>query len=173
MLAGNPSKYGTIARVPQFILERDFIKNMPYAEWSDEDEIPFWARMPFHLECEALEEDHLEQIFAYMYQSKRFCQALFGGAAFYYKNLGFDASEGERSTLARILMRHIAMVRSMGQFVIKGLVHLDRRFFITKFEDIEPEEVSILVDRLVCKLMMEKKIHGTKPWILFVQTQGG
>ncbi len=170
MLTCNPSKYGTIIRIPQFILEKDFIKNTPYVEQSDEDDIPFWARMPFHLECEVVDEDHLEQILAYMYQAKRF-QALFGEAAFYYNNPGLDASAGERSTLAGILMRHIAMVQSMGHFVIKGLVHLDRRFPLTKFDDDEPDKVSILVDRLVRELMMGKKIHGTKAWILIAQTQ--
>ena len=78
-----------------------------------------------------------------MYHTKRF-QALFGKAGFYYKNSGLDALAGERSTLAGVLMRHIAMVRSMGRFVIKGLVHPDRRFPITKFDDDEPEEVASL-----------------------------
>ena len=64
MIACNPYKYGTIVRVPQFVLERDYIKNMPYAERSDNNGIPFWTRMPFHLECEASEEDHLKQILA-------------------------------------------------------------------------------------------------------------
>jgi hypothetical protein len=92
-----------------------------------------------------------------MYRAKCF-HALFREAAFYYKNLGLDASAGERSTLAGILMRHIAMVRSMGCFVIKGLVHPDRRFPLTKFDDNEPDKVSILVNHLVRELMMGKKI---------------
>ncbi len=58
------------------------------------------------------------------------------------------------------------MVRLMGRFVIEGLVHPDCRFPITKSDHDEPKEISILVNRLVQKLMMEKKIHGTKPWIL-------
>jgi hypothetical protein len=41
MLTCNPSKYGTIVRVPQFVLEKDFIKNTPYVEQSDKDDIPF------------------------------------------------------------------------------------------------------------------------------------
>ena len=172
MIARSPSKYGTIVRFPQFVFKRDYIKNMPYAERSDNNDIPFWAHMPFHLECEALEEDHLEQILAYMYRTKRF-QALFGEAGFNYKNPGLDASAGERSTLAGVLMRHIAMIRLMGQFVIKGLVHPDCRFPITKFDNDEPEEVSILVNRSVQELMMEKKIHGTKLWIQIAQTQDG
>ncbi len=105
----NPSKYGTIVKVPQFVLKKDYIKNMPYAEWSDEDNIPFWAWMPFHLESMAVNEDHLVQILAYMYRSKCF-QGLFGEAAFYYKNPGSDALVGERSILVGILMRHISMV---------------------------------------------------------------
>jgi hypothetical protein len=128
--------------------------------------------MPFHLECEVVDEDHLKQILAYIYQAKHF-HALLGEAAFYYKNPGLDALAGERSTPAGILMRHIAMVQSMGHFVIKGLVHLDHRFPLTKFDDDEPDEVSILADCLVRELMMGKKIHGTKTWILIAQTQDG
>ncbi len=172
MLTCNPSKYGTNVRVPQFVLEKDFIKNMPYAELSNEDDIPFWACMPFHLECEAVDEDHLKQILAYMYRAKCF-EALFGEATFYYNNPGLDASAGERSTLVGIYMRHIAMVRLMGHFVIKGLVCPDCRFPLTKFYDDEPDKVSILVDCLVRELMMKKKIHGTTAWILIAQTQDG
>ncbi len=65
------------------------------------------------------------------------------------------------------------MVRSMGHFVIKGLVHPDHRFSLTKFDDDEPDKVSVLVDRLVRELMMGKKMHGTKAWILIAQTQDG
>ncbi len=61
MIARNPYKYGTIDRVPKFVLERDYIKNTPYVERPDNEGIPFWARPPFHLECEASEEDHLEK----------------------------------------------------------------------------------------------------------------
>ena len=41
MIARNPSKYGRIGRVPQFVLKRDYIKNMPYVERSDDNDIPF------------------------------------------------------------------------------------------------------------------------------------
>jgi hypothetical protein len=49
--------------------------------------------MPFHLECESLEEDHLAQILAYMYRMKRF-QALFGKSGFYYKTQGSTHQRG-------------------------------------------------------------------------------
>ena len=87
MLTCNLSRYGMIVRVPQLVLEKDFIKNMPYVEQSDEDDIHFWACMSFYLECEVVDEDHLEQILAYMYQAKRF-HALLGEVAFYYKTQG-------------------------------------------------------------------------------------
>ena len=114
----------------------------------------------------------VKQILAYMYRTKRF-HALFGEAVFYYRNPGLYASAGGRSTLEGVLMWHIAMVRLIGRFVIKGLVHPDRRFPINKFDDDEPEEISILVNHSVRELMMVKKIHGTKPWILIAQTQDG
>jgi hypothetical protein len=50
MVTQNQSKYGSLINVPKFVLEKDYIKNTPYAERSDDDDIPFWARMPFHLE---------------------------------------------------------------------------------------------------------------------------
>ncbi len=65
--------------------------------------------MPFHLKYLAVKEEKLEQILAYMYRSKRF-QCLFGDAAFFHWNPGVDATAGDRGILARVLMRHIAMV---------------------------------------------------------------
>jgi hypothetical protein len=67
MVACNPFKYGMITKVPKFVLEKDYIKNTPYAELSDKDNIPFWALMPFHLKCIAIDEDHHKQILAHMY----------------------------------------------------------------------------------------------------------
>ena len=128
--------------------------------------------MPFHLEYVSTDEDHLDQILAYMYRAKRF-QGIFGEAAFYYKNPGPEASAGERSILAGILMRHIAMVRSIGRVHIRGLMHPDRIFPITKYDDEEPMEVDFGVSRLVQEIMMEKKIHGSKVWILLAQTTDG
>ncbi len=32
MVVKNPYKYGSITKVPQFILEKDFIKHTPYSE---------------------------------------------------------------------------------------------------------------------------------------------
>jgi hypothetical protein len=40
MVAKNPYKYGSITRVPEFVLERDFIKHTPYAKHSEGDDIP-------------------------------------------------------------------------------------------------------------------------------------
>ncbi len=109
MAKKNPYKYGTIAKVPQFVLERDFVKNTPHVERSKEGNIPFWLRTPYHLEYVLVMEEQLELILHYMYCSKRF-QILFGEAAFYYKNPGMEALGSEQGTLAGDLMRHIAMV---------------------------------------------------------------
>ncbi len=54
----------------------------------------------------------------------------------------------------------------MGHFYIRGLYCLDCRFPLTKFDNNEPDKVSIRIDCLVRELMMEKKIHGTKVWTL-------
>jgi hypothetical protein len=72
MIDQNWFRYRMIVKVPKFVLEKDFIKNTPYAERLDKDNIPGWAQMPFHLECVATNEDHLDQILAYMYRLKCF-----------------------------------------------------------------------------------------------------
>jgi hypothetical protein len=62
-----PCKYGAITKVQEFVLERDFIKHTTYAKWSEEDDIPFWAMMPLHLEYLLKDEDIFEHILAFMY----------------------------------------------------------------------------------------------------------
>ncbi len=81
------------------MLEKNFNKNTPYAEQSDSDNIPFWARMSFHLEYLAEDEDRLEQVLAYMYSTKWF-QMLFGEVAFYHQNSDIHKSVGKWNILA-------------------------------------------------------------------------
>jgi hypothetical protein len=69
MVAKKPYKYGSITKVPEFVLKRDFIKHTPYAKQSKGDDIPFWAKMPFHLEYLAINKDALEHILAFIYQT--------------------------------------------------------------------------------------------------------
>ncbi len=59
-------KYGAITKVPEFVLEKDFIKHTPHAEQSKEDDIPLWAKMPLHLEYLQKDKDMLEHILAFM-----------------------------------------------------------------------------------------------------------
>ncbi len=49
MVTKNPYKYGTIDKVPHFVLEHNFVKNTPFVEHSEEDNIPLWSRTPYHL----------------------------------------------------------------------------------------------------------------------------
>jgi hypothetical protein len=77
MVKKNPSKYGAIRRAPGFTLVADFIKNTPFAERSNKDKIPFWAKMPYHIECLVILEDKIKAILAFMYRIKQF-QGLFG-----------------------------------------------------------------------------------------------
>ena len=163
MVAKNSYKYGSLTKVPQFVLEKDFIKNTPYAERSNDDNIPFWAKMPFHLEYQAMHGESLEHILAYMYRTKRF-QGLFGEAAFYHRNPGVEATAGERDILAGVLMRHIAMVRSSQRIILKGLTKPDRLHTIQRLDD--EGEVDMEITRSVREIMMEKKIQGTKVWIV-------
>ncbi len=116
------------------MLERNFIKNTPYAERSEEDNIAFWLHTPYHLEYVFVMDEHLELILHYMYWSKRF-QFLFGEAAFYYKNPGMEVSGSEQGTLAGVLMHHIAMVQSMNEAILKRIAHVDRRFLLARYVD--------------------------------------
>ncbi len=169
MVTKNPCKYGTINKVPHFVLEHDFVKNTPYLERSEEDNIPFWLRTPYHLEFVFVMEEHLELILHYMYWSKRF-QFLLGEVAFYDKNPGMEASGSEQGTLAGVLMRHIAMVRSMNKVILKGIAHVDRRFPLARYVDeTEMAGIDLEVDQTVQELMMEKRAASTKVWILIAQ----
>jgi hypothetical protein len=94
MVAQSPSKYGSLTKVPQFVINKDYIRNKHYAERLDNNDIPFWARMPFHLKYLAVNVEKLNQILAYMYRSRRF-QGLFGDVAFFHRNPGVDATAGD------------------------------------------------------------------------------
>jgi hypothetical protein len=95
----NPYKYGSITKVPEFFLERDFIKHTPYAERPKENDIPFWTKLPLHLEYLLKDKDMLEHVLAFMYRTQQF-QGILGEAAFYHQNPGFDVTVGDREILA-------------------------------------------------------------------------
>jgi hypothetical protein len=95
MVNKNPLKFGAIDKTPRFALSTDFVKNTPYAERSDNDKIPFWAKMPLHLECRESDKGHIKAILSYMYRSGRM-GCILGKAAFHHLNPGFDATAGER-----------------------------------------------------------------------------
>jgi hypothetical protein len=172
MVTRKPPCYGLITKVPQSVLEKDYIKNTPYAECSEGNDIPFWACTPFHLEYVATDKKHLDQILADMVWSKQF-QALFGKAPFYHRNPGLDASGLERSILAGVLMRHIAMVGSINKVPLRGISHPDCHFPLTRYDDKDPEEVDLTVTRSLRELMMEKKVQERKVWTLIAQTPDG
>ncbi len=110
--------------------------------------------MPFHLECLSINEDMLEHILALMYRTKRF-QGLFGEVAFYHQNPVFGSTAGDRKILARVLMRHIAMVRLTGRIILKGLTKSDHVHILQQLDEDDPSEVDIKVTRSICKIMME------------------
>ena len=41
MVAQSPSKYGSLTKVPQFVINKDYIRNKHYAERLDNNDIPF------------------------------------------------------------------------------------------------------------------------------------
>ncbi len=70
-------------------------------------------------------------------------------------------------------MRHIAMVCLMIRVTLKGLCHPDRKHLIQRMDEDNPTEVEVEVSRSIRELMMEKKIHGTKVWVLIAQIPNG
>ncbi len=61
----------------------------------------------------------------------------------------------------------------MSRVILKGLVHPDRQHLIQRMDEDDPTEVDIEVSRSVCKIMMGKKIHKTKVWVLIAQVPDG
>ena len=70
-------------------------------------------------------------------------------------------------------MQHIAMVRSMSRVTLKGLCHPNHKHLIQSMDKDNPTEVEVEVSRSVRKFMMEKKIHGTKVWVIIAQIPNG
>ena len=128
--------------------------------------------MPFHLKHLKTNEDDLEHILAFMYRTKRF-QGLFGEASFYHQNPGMDSTAGKREILAGVLMLCIAMVRSTSRVLLKGLAKPDRPHILYQLDEEDPEEIDIEITRTVREIMMEKKIQGSKVWILIGQLADG
>jgi hypothetical protein len=93
MVVKNPFKYRSITKVPEFVLEKDFIRHTPYAERSKGNDVPFWAKLLFCLKYLKIDEDKLEHILAVMYWMKQL-QGLFGDAFFYHRNPGLNATAG-------------------------------------------------------------------------------
>ena len=84
-----------------------------------------------------------------------------------------DSKAGEGKILAGVSMCHIAMVCSSSHVLIKGLVKLDRPHIIQQLDDDDPEEVDTKITRTIKELMMEKKVKGSKVWIVIGQLTDG
>jgi hypothetical protein len=113
MVAKNPVKYGALSATPKFSMSLEFVKNTPYEARSEEDKIPFWSKMPLHLEYRTTDKAAIDALLSYMYNSGRMERVL-GGAALHHKNSP-DADFNQRNMNATILTRHVAMVCSMGK----------------------------------------------------------
>jgi hypothetical protein len=105
MVARNPSKFGAISLMPKFALVTDFVKYTPYKERSTEtnpNTIPFWSKMPWHIECHTSDEPKIDALLSCMDCTNRLAQ-LFGEAAFHHVNLGPKATAGEHDTNAGVV----------------------------------------------------------------------
>ncbi len=171
MVNKNPSKFGVIDKTPRFALSTDFVKNTPYEERSDDDKIPFWAKAPWHLECRESDEGPIKAILSYMYRSGRMARIL-GKAAFHHLNPGPNATAGERDINAGIVTRHIAMIHSMGRVNLRGLKNPDRSALLQKFDDNDPTELVMEVNKSVRDVLMrECKADKTRVWCLLAHNR--
>jgi hypothetical protein len=66
-------------------------------------------------------------------------------------------------------MCHIAMVQLTSQVILKGLTKPNQPHIIQQLDNEDPEEVDVEVKRSVWEVMMEKKIQGTKVWVLIAR----
>ncbi len=57
--------------------------------------------------------------------------------------------------------------------LLKGLAKPDRPHILYRLNEEDPEEIDIEITRTVREIMMEKKIHGSKVWILIGQLADG
>jgi hypothetical protein len=171
MVNKNSSKFGAIDKTPRFALSMDFVKNMPYKECSDNDKIPFWAKTPWHLECSESDEGPMKAILSYMYQSGRMAQIL-GKATFHHLNQGPDATAGKRDINAGIVTRHIAMIRLMGRVNLRGLKNPKRPALLQKFDDKDPKNLVMEVNKSVRDVMMrECRADKTLVWCLLAHNR--
>jgi hypothetical protein len=123
--------------------------------------------MPLHLDYILKDKDMLKHILVFMYHTKQ-SQRILGKVTFYHPNPKFDSMAGDHEILG-VLMCHIAMVRSTSLVILKGLTKPNRPHIIQHLDNKDPEEVDMEVKRLVWEIMMEKKIQGTKVWVLIAQ----
>ncbi len=166
MVNKNPLKFGAIDKTPRFALSMDFVKNTPYAERSDDDKIPFWAKTRWHLECCKSDKGHIQAILSYMYRSGRMA-CILGKAAFHHLNSGSDAMAGERNINAGIVTRHIAMIRSRGRVNLKGLKNPNKPVLPQRFDDKDPNKLDKEVNKLVRDVLMrECRTNKTLVWCL-------
>ncbi len=174
MIARNPSKFGAISLMPKFALVTDFVKYTPYKERSMEtnpNAIPFWSKMPWHIECHTSDEPKIDALLSYMDCTNCLAQ-LFGEGAFHHVNPGPKATAGGRDTNAGVVTWHIAMVRSVGRVSLNSLNNPDIGRLLKRFDDKDPEELDVKVIKTVREIMMQEgKSNGTCVWCLVAHSR--
>jgi hypothetical protein len=143
----------------------EFVKNTLYEAWSEEEKIPFWSKMPWHLKCRTTDKAVIDPLLSYMYNSGRM-ERILGGAASHHKSSP-DTGFNQRNVNAAILTWHVAMVCSVGRVSLRGLMDLDRPVMLQRFDEEETEKVKMEVSKLVCDIMMTKcKATCSRVWPL-------
>ncbi len=170
MVAKNPAKYGTLSATPKFSMALEFVKNTPYEAQYEEDKIPFWSKMPRHLEYRTTDKAAIDVLLSYMCNSGRM-ECIQGGAAFHRKNFP-DADFNQRNVNAAILTWHVAMVCSMGRVSLRGLMDPDRPVMLQQFDEEETNKVEMEVSKSVCNIMTtECKAARSRVWCLITHNR--
>jgi hypothetical protein len=170
MVAKNSEKYGSLSATPKLSISSEFVKNTPYKAWSEEYKIPFWSKIPWHIEYRTTDKAAIDALLSYMYNSGRM-ERILGGAAIHHKSSP-DADFNQRNVNAAILTWHIAMAHSMGRVSLRGLMDPDRLVMLQQFDEEETKKVEMEVSKLVRDIMMtECKATRFRVWCLITHNR--
>ena len=173
MLRNNTEKFGGLtntAEVPDFLVERDWVKNTPYEVRDKDDPFPAYTKQALQVTCESHNYEFLESIFFYMLGSKRL-QQLFGPFARIVINCGPDADMGERIQLREDVEFHAATCNNQGRVVLAGLNKPDYLRELHMEDDHLGERESVY--RSVREIFSKIKLGGIKLWQSVVMNKKG
>ena len=174
MVESDPVRYPEeeYSWVPQFSVNRMYVKNTPFEERDKSDPTPAWAKLPLHIEVDAYHEDYLEEIFKFLAESRMLHQVL-GDYVWMLKNVPPNrASHDDKDTMKQALHTHMTIVLSLGRVFLRGLTDPDTEVELKRGLG-ENGEQKLPVSMTVRKLMMMTKVNGIRLWQFICPTGDG